>query len=311
MRKFVCCGIWALFLLISGCRHQAAYSERELKNARLNTTSFVEQCRGTPAEFAANSRLGMEEAAMIVKGGISDKEYAAAVKRLSKCYEEASRGLEWQAPITKADIPELEAPPVIDGEIDEQEWRGALLFAGEYPLNSERPLARSAATWRIGRHGAILYVGCRFQDRDVQVFSGRTGENGKPAIYEGDSLEIFIQPNPENRIYYEFLVNPAGELQVLQHAASNLWKWIPLDLEVKSGAAVGAARTVDGYAVELAIPLSVFHGTWCRQEPLPGERIHFIFVRTNRDGNDYSKSCPVPLLYDGHNTFGYIRGVFR
>lgn len=302
-----------LFFLFAACRQQELYSEREQDNARrlLESPSFVEDCRGTPAEFAANRRLGMEDAAAIVRGNVSAEEYAAAIKRLSACYEDTRRGLNWTTPPPEVSIPELKAPPVIDGAMDETQWDGAYQFSREFPLNSEHAFADSSAVWRIGEYRGTLYIGCRFRDRDVRAFSGRTGEEGRQPIYEGDSLEVFVHPNRKSRLYYEFLTNPDGELQVLRHAASKLWKWVPVDLEYESGAVVGATRTGDGYDVELAIPMAAFHGAWCGREPLPRVGIHFMLVRTNLDGTDYRRSSPVPLLYDGHNTSGYIRGVLR
>ncbi len=293
-------------MAVSGCRNPGYTPEEEADARKIQWgRPFYESGKGTPAEYATNQRGQLNHEGAIVRGEI-DGDYAAAVRALASCYREAAIGFAWREPRTTAKIPVLRAMPVIDGVVDEEEWRGALTFEGEFPLNSPERTAGEPSCWRVGWRGNSFYVAAQFRDPDLQIFESQaTGD--EPKMFKGDSLECFIRPRSDQFLYWEFIANPAGSLWELMHVNNPWGGSVTLANALRTGARAAAIRTGEGFSVELVLPLQEFHGVWCRRPPRPGDRFEFILVRTRLDNGVYTKNSPVPFLYDGHNIFGYIR----
>ncbi len=293
--------------LLSGCR--SGYTSLQEEHARKIEWGrpFYESGKGTPAEFASNRRGQLNREGAILRGEISG-DYADAVRKLAACYEDAAIGFAWKEPRADVAVPYLPQAPMIDGAIDPAEWEGALRFDGEFRLNCPGRTPGEPSEWRIGWRDGFLYAAARFRDRDLRVSDGKA-LGGKSKMFEMDSFEFFLRPRTDQFIYYEFIVNPRGNLWGLMHVNNPWGGSMTLANALEVGARAAARPDAEGFSVELALPLTEFHGVWCRRPPRAGDAFEFIMVRTNRDGEEYSKNSPVPFLYDGHNIFGYARAV--
>ncbi len=303
MNKYGC--LLLLPLILSGCRSND-YTPREEENARkvMVGRPFYESGKGTPAEFATNMRGQMNHEGAVVRGE-REGDYAHAVKRLSSVYDDAQLGFQWKLPFPETAVPRLAAPPAVDGSFSAGEWQGARVWQGEYVVSRKNPVPGSAAVWRAGWHGDRLYVAARFPDRDIQSYENDVKANRW--IHRGDSLELFLQPDSAEGIYFEFIVNPRGSLWALKHV-NNIWGGhVTMGTDLDLGVRTAARSDKEGFTVEMSIPLPRLHGAWCRHSPRSGDSFRFMLVRTNRDGETYTKSSPVPFLYDGHNIYGYFR----
>lgn len=291
--------------LLSGgcCAPKAEFSPEELQMAKMvaadSEPDFYCRGRGTPAEFMSNRFYTLRNARWAVRdgrtrGGVS---YPDAVKQLADFYREFEKGKAWKEKPRRIVLPRLDAAPVLDGRLAPEEWKGAAVFSGEYPIDSTEPDRNYPdSRWYVGIYRDALYVGAGFRDSDVRVHSGTSLDEPDP-IYRGDSLEVFVRPDTDRLLYREFLVNPDGKCWTLYHKASPFGKWDMLDSRVDSGMEARTSTGPEGLCFEVKIPL--------RFES--GKHWSFMLVRSNRDGGRECRySTPVPLLYDSHNIYGYI-----
>ncbi len=257
-----------------------------------------ERCAGTPAEFAANQRGWMEEGARaFLAGTVSEERKERIIRVYSQISGEIQRGLEWKEPRRKITVPRLDRAPRIDGVPTVEEWSKAYCFKGEYPLGNAEKTPGEPTVWRIGHCGGTLYVSAEFRDPAPVSYNCVNFEKRDEPMYLGDAFELFLRPSRQSRLYYEFLVNPAGKSWGLAHVNDPFGHWIRVAENLAIGKAA-AALTSDGFTVEMAIPLGELYGA--------GGDFSFMMVRTDRDGKEYRRGTPVPLLYEGHNIFGYI-----
>ena len=237
--------------------------------------------------------------------------HASAVRLFARIYDEVQTGLQWKIPVAEVSIPYLETPPDIDGRAGEREWADALVFCKEYLLNRTEPLKDVRSIWRVGWSGKNLYVAAEFRDSEVAAYRGRFDTPDETPLYLGDAFELFVRPDEKSLLYYEYLVNPESELWSLVHINDPRGSWIRICDDFPTAAKCAARRTADGYAVELSIPLAEQYGPWWNRGPRAGDRFRMMMVRTDRTGGAYIRTVPVPLLYEGHNIFGYMKAVLE
>ena len=270
------------------------------------------RCAGTPAEFAANQRGALEtEANALLNGTLSEERKRHVIQRYSRISDDIRRGLEWEEPVCQVTIPYLRRPPAIDGMISPGEWNGSLLFEGEYLLNQREKADKRPSKWQIGWNKDTLYLAVEFKDSTPMIFRYIGFEKENNPIYLGDTFEFFLRPSLEKRVYYEYLVNPAGDLWVLQHMNDPFGHWLRLEEHFATQAYCKSRITSSGYQIELAIPLDDFRKTTRRNLFKSNQRFSFMLVHTDRSHEQYLRGTPVPLLYDGHNIFGYLNACFQ
>lgn len=292
--------LFALLPLLPGCR-APEYTPAEEAAAReiMSGRPFYDRGKGTPAEFVTNQRGQYNPYGAILRG---EDLYPEAVKTLARIRNEAELGFTWQHPVPVARLPRLAAAPKIDGIWEEAEWRDALRFEGEFVMNRDEKTRQSRPSlWLAGWRDGHLYVAVRFPDEEIHAFR----EPAKP-IHLGDSLELFVRPAADESLYFEFIVSPEGTLWARKHIFSDWGGYITLRDQADRGVRCAAKRDDAGYAIEIAVPFEQLHSKWIRRPPQPGDAFTFMMVRTSLDGENYSKSTPVPFLYDGHNVFGYF-----
>lgn len=284
-------------------------AEEERKAKLFADPAFCERAVNTPARYSAQLRGGWEVLALRLTNPRHPR-YAATIRLFARIYDEVCMGLDWKVPVPKAAVPRFAVPPEIDGIIKPEEWRDALVYRGEYPLNGTKQSKEHSQTiWRIGWYGNRLYAAAEFRDRDIVSYHGRFDTPEIMPFYLGDAFELFVRPLGDKPLYYEYLVNPLGGLWALAHVNDPRGSWIRISDDLPTAAKTSVRRTADGYAVELSVPLSEQCGPWRRRAPRAGDRFSFMMVRANRDGKNYFRTTPVPLLYEGHNIFGYIEAV--
>ncbi|MDD3154890.1 MAG: sugar-binding protein, partial [Victivallaceae bacterium] len=237
-----------------------------------------------------------------VERGISRDE---AVRRLVKFHRLRQMGRDWPEPIRHVVVPRMKHPPRADGVIAPGEWDEALSFSGEYPISGTRlDPRRSRTLWYLGVHDETLYVAMSCEDKDVRAFSKRMFESTE-SVYLGDALEIFLRPDVDQPYYSEILVNPDALVWEVSHKATPSGQWDVLDSKPETKLRAGGKRTAGGYHIEIAIPLRDLKRSG------PFRRFSFQLIRTDRNGKDeYRAGVPTPLLYDGHNLYGYVRAEF-
>jgi glucose/arabinose dehydrogenase len=118
-------------------------------------------------------------------------------------------------PAARAGAPEAavecrwaDRPPVLDGRVSPDEWRGAAVIPFGRPWETD-PARRTPATATRARllwDREYLYFAAEMDDEDL--LAPVTEHDGR--LWDGDVFELFFKPAEDAPGYYEFQVNPAG-----------------------------------------------------------------------------------------------------
>lgn len=213
-------------------------------------------------------------------------------------------------------VPRLPAAPVIDGNIDGQEWEKAFRKDGEYPLDETVLCNREKIRWFMGWFKDKLYIAVQVKDKAVFSLPGTCAEAGYPPwnrIYLADCIEFFIRPTVKTEHYYEFLVNADGNTQISDHVMQDVGFWRTIN-RLRPSVAVGKGRkTGDGFCVEWEIPLLEFVEQYLPGKvPQAGDTFTFALVHIDASAAPARRAkrfTMCPLLWEGHNIFDYTSAV--
>jgi len=142
-------------------------------------------------------------------------------------------------------VAETQAPPELDGRLDDAGWKQARAYhlartldgAGDAPQPTEVRLLRDART---------LYLAFRCTEPLLgKLQASRRGRDGE--IWRDDSIEVFIGAGDT---YYQFGVNAVGSTMDAQRK----------DASWNSGFRAAAARGRAAWTAEMAIPLAAMAG---------------------------------------------------
>ena len=134
----------------------------------------------------------------------------------------------------------------IDGKLDEPFWR-------QYPGNRLHDLITGETPEQPTRFYVVngkdaIYFGVRCYDDGEQTASITTTEDGDPAFWSGDHIEILIETNAHS--YYQIAINPAGAVIDLDRGAQQKKDWFRWDSQAEVATHVGE----DQWTVEVRIP---------------------------------------------------------
>ena len=190
-------------------------------------------------------------------------------------------------------VPHIDAPPQIDGRLDDAPWARAAAF-GEFsqvaPQAGTEPSRKT--TIRMVHDGRMLYVAIRAFEPEPTRIVARTLRRDADAIDGDDHVTLVLDPQGSRRNGFAFRVNALGaQFDGLVFDGAQLRKeW---------DAAWDAAATTDaeGWAAELAFPLAIlavpadgrgwrFNAE--RYVAASGERMRLFGVAAGRDVTDLS-----------------------
>jgi len=152
-------------------------------------------------------------------------------------------------------IPKPAKEPVVDGKADDECWRQATtlefrLLDGSPDTPKHPTAAMLLATERT------LYVALVCKEPEM----GRLQSTNRPrdsAIWEDDSVELFLRPGPEPaRDYFHLIVNPEGSFLDAKGEDKAAWQ---------SGLKLATFKGPDSWSVEIAIPMAEL----CRPDDKP------------------------------------------
>ncbi|MDR0932083.1 MAG: hypothetical protein LBM70_03575 [Victivallales bacterium] len=292
--------LFALVGVIAGCKQHSC----DLRQDSLLYKAYTERVN-TPFEYRAKL---VEDPYFVRRreqllGGTLALNRDELRRDLARLEREIELGRQWKSPVPTAKIPFTDNPPVIDGKINADEWDGALTYQGEYPLNSELPIS-SEAVWKLQYDKEFIYFAATIFDSEVIP--------GSPeSPYNGDAVELFLLPDFRLVDYLEAVVSADGNLYTAW-AYQSPQRHYDLKVCTVSRAKAKTSLTSGGYTVELKIPFSALPGYLLGNAPQKGETMNFMMIRCELDKNGrYSRNTPTPFLYDGHNIYGYVRGILE
>lgn len=241
---------------------------------------------------------------------------AACIKKAAEDLAELERdwltAKDWSSPAPEFTLPHLSSAPVIDGKADEPVWRQARKWLGSFPCSSEKYLA-DGSIWRLAWHGRYLYGSVFFPDCDMTFYKGRQGESWENRrIWQGDCLEVFVQPDESIPYYLEFLLSPGNTAWILDHALPESGFWTTIHFHFQYEIQVAGHINDNGYELEFRIDLADFPPYQQRRKPRGGDVLRMTMVRMNLDIRKQEKTVQTsfyPLLHSGHNIFGYAKMI--
>lgn len=187
------------------------------------------------------------------------------------------------------------APAIkLDGRLDDPAWQGFEPFG--FVDNSGE--AAEFKTWGYAAwDDENLYLAFANYDpamNQLVAKASRRDQNFNPAIWNDDSMEIFICPDPANRKnYYQFIINAKGQIWDARAEAS---KAMTPEVGWNSQAAATARLEPNRWVAELRIPLRDLGVS----APVAGKSIAVNFFRNRHCGSPVVYSCWSPTLTIQH-----------
>lgn len=157
-------------------------------------------------------------------------------------------------------LPQLEvraiagAGPVIDGGLQDDAWKNAVVSTAFRLKNGDTP--QSKTTCRVIRDSNTVYVAvqCRASAQALQALKTNAVPQDPESMWGDDCVELFVDPTNGRKSYYQVSANASG-LSFCRHfpksqLADGLWQAPPHQVAVKIGK--------EDWTAEFALPLGLF-----------------------------------------------------
>ncbi len=217
--------------------------------------------------------------------------------------------------LPRYDIRRASGTIVIDGKLDEADWREAKPV-GDFHFNGLGGGDKEPTIAKLLWDDENLYAGYHCHDKHISAFV--TERHG--AVSKDDCVEIFISPNPEKVAnYYTFEINAIGTM--LNRCRTDWWKgpptWEPEGVRYQT-TFYGLPKKEespedDHWIVELAIPLRNFARDAAHTPPRYGDQWRLNLNRTggqtNRQNSTWSPLPPGVQSFHTPTSFGWVRFV--
>ncbi len=176
----------------------------------------------------------------------------------------------------------------IDGKLDEPSWQRAEWTEDFVDIEgARRPVPRFVTRAKMLWDDDYFYVAADLAE--PQVWATLTERDA--TIYRDNDFEVFIDPDGDTHLYYEFEINAHGTEWDLLLAKPyrdggpylNAWDIGGLQTAVKVWGSINDPSDVDqGWSVEMAFPWKVLKEAWSqRSQPIAGQvwRVNFSRVQ--------------------------------
>jgi uncharacterized lipoprotein YddW (UPF0748 family) len=146
-------------------------------------------------------------------------------------------------PLPAVYVPMTTAMITVDGKLDEPAWQSAA--TADLTHTSDGPRAKVGAVVKLLRDATTLYIGFTCPEPNMAALTaGVTDRDG--AVYNDDSVEVFLAPNAVGLPYYHFVVGAGGGTWD-DRTGDRAWnaRWTSM-----------VTRDASAWTVEIAIPFS-------------------------------------------------------
>lgn len=186
-------------------------------------------------------------------------------------------------------------PPVIDGKIAPGEWNSATSI-GTFIRYGTKGLESNPTILYVTFDRSNLYIAAKcYQNKDVPI----ADKLDSPMLWDGDSFEVYLQPDQSKSTYYHFAVSPnpaAGKYSA--EGTNQSWNgaWL-----------AKAAYNNDGWDVEFAIPFKTIGiDSWHR-----GEQLGANFTRNDGFHGKSNNNGPIDIAGVTRSTWSYMTGSYH
>lgn len=170
-------------------------------------------------------------------------------------------------------VPKTAQPPTIDGNLSEKAWRTAIAlspFQNADGTKTPKNPTEAFLMWDTQN----LYIGAKAYISNLHVPRISQTQQDSP-IWEDESVEILLDPNPQTEVYYHLIVNPIGALfdQEVNIAGDPNFRFAPADVQRRtqgsttkqfkaehtwnSGAKVATQINATFWSLEVALPRDI------------------------------------------------------
>lgn len=143
-----------------------------------------------------------------------------------------------------------EAPPTIDGKLDDTCWQNAVRLE-PMRVASSGAIATEGAVTRVCYDDRAIYVAVDAEEGQIDHLTG-TEQRGREDAWGGDEIELFIAPHGDGR-YYQFAVGPKFG-QRLDFSSDESFKYHNTEWQ----SAVNLDRDRGRAIIEVSIPYTAF-----------------------------------------------------
>ena len=146
--------------------------------------------------------------------------------------------------------PRLAAAPVIDGQLDDNAWALAVHIDSFQDWMLQREPDVKTEAW-LGYDDEYLYCAFRCHEPEMSgVAMNETNRDGN--VFLDEVVEIFVDPDVNDNVYYQVAVNPAG----------TVYDGLVFDKDgFTADIRAKVARGTHAWSVEMAIPLAAMQIT--------------------------------------------------
>jgi hypothetical protein len=165
-----------------------------------------------------------------------------------------------------------DTPPVIDGHVDADEWKGAAFtpdFTQKFPQEGAEPSEQT--TLRLFYDDQAVYVAFECHQRTSPIV-GRLAQRDSPVV--SDSVTIELGSRGDGRSAFEFGVNVAGVL-----TDGLRYNDTQFSAEWDENWQASTARTGDGWSAEFRIPLRILRFASAREQSWDFQARRYIASR--------------------------------
>ena len=128
-------------------------------------------------------------------------------------------------------VPKAPQSPVIDGNLFEKAWSKAVALHPFYSADgTAEPYEPTQAFLMWDEQH--LYIGIKVYSDEMRQLHVSQTETGS-AVWQDDSIEILVDPNPNTKLYYHLIVNPIGTIfnQMVKADYPPDYRFAPTDTE--------------------------------------------------------------------------------
>jgi hypothetical protein len=302
-------------LFLTGCGNSEKVTPEDYALA-VKAETLAKEVNGNPAQEMTNMLIHEWQYKLIkmLKGEeveLEGVDLTAARKQVNNIIDNFMlKGKDWPV-LRGVKIPYASQKIKIDGSLTDKAWEKAAAWQGGYPFGEKEKKNQPATEWKVLWDENYLYFA--FDCRDTDIIAPQMKRD--TPVYHHDCVEMFILPDFEQRLYWEIVISPSGSIyDGLNFKKYKGWGMVPeKDLNVegmKTGVKVNG--TIDnsadkdkGYIVEAAVPFKALPGYTRGNKPKNGDKLNFMLVRLDKNGDKHSSYAFQPLLNWGHNIWNH------
>jgi len=188
-------------------------------------------------------------------------------------------------------VAKAEQEIALDGKLDEPAWAEAVSVGG-FMLYGKETRSEPPTFWKATYDERYLYVGVSCDEPALDKLQPVPQARDAHAIFSGETIEMFLDPDHTHGTYYQFGINAAG----------NVYDSRGTDPVWNAAVKTGAGRTQAGWTLEIAVPWQDLS-----MKPVPGALLGINVCRDRQlDGKQWTNWSRVIHGFHDPSRFGHL-----